>query len=97
VVVVAAAVAVVVVAAVVAEALVELIRGERRESDMDAFVARFNYPLAQGNWAAVRLRKKSDKSEWIALFGSKSTPKLFLITQLDPQPPCLACTVVHCY
>ena len=74
-VVVAAAVAAAV--AVVAEALVELIRGERRESDMDAFVARFNYPLAQGNWAAVRLRKKSDKSEWIALFGSKSTPKLF--------------------
>jgi hypothetical protein len=54
VVVVAAAVAVVVVAAVVveavvAEALVELIRGERREADMDAFVARFNYSLAQSN------------------------------------------------
>ncbi len=46
-VVVAAAVAAAV--AVVAEALVELIRGERRESDMDAFVARFNYPLAQSN------------------------------------------------
>jgi hypothetical protein len=56
VVVVAAAVAVVVVVvaavvveAVVAEALVELIRGERREADMDAFVARFNYSLAQSN------------------------------------------------
>ena len=51
VVVVAAAVAVVAAAgaAVVAEALVELIRGERRELDMDAFVARFNYPLAQSN------------------------------------------------
>lgn len=36
-------------AAVVAEALVELIRGERRESDVDAFVAQFNYPLAQSN------------------------------------------------
>lgn len=49
-VVVAAAVAVVVVvAAVVVEALVELIRGERREADMDAFVARFNYSLAQSN------------------------------------------------
>lgn len=50
-VVVAAAVAVVAAAgaAVVAEALVELIRGERRELDMDAFVARFNYPLAQSN------------------------------------------------
>lgn len=59
-VVVAAAVAVVVVVAavvveavvaeaVVAEALVELIRGERREADMDAFVARFNYSLAQSN------------------------------------------------
>lgn len=47
VVVVAAAAAVVV--AVVAEALVVLIRGERRESDVDAFVARFNYPLAQSN------------------------------------------------
>ena len=35
--------------AVVAEALVELIRGERRESDVDAFVAQFNYPLAQSN------------------------------------------------
>ena len=35
--------------AVVAEALVELIRGERREADMDAFVARFNYSLAQSN------------------------------------------------
>ena len=39
----------VVVEAVVAEALVELIRGERREADMDAFVARFNYSLAQSN------------------------------------------------
>ena len=50
-VVVAAAVAVVAAAgaAVVAEALVELIRGERREADMDAFVARFNYSLAQSN------------------------------------------------
>ena len=54
-VVVAAAVAVVVVVAavvveaVVAEALVELIRGERREADMDVFVARFNYSLAQSN------------------------------------------------
>ena len=36
-------------AAVVAEALVELIRGEGHESDVDAFVARFNYPLAQSN------------------------------------------------
>ena len=42
-------VAAVVVEAVVAEALVELIRGERREADMDAFVARFNYSLAQSN------------------------------------------------
>ena len=56
-VVVVAAVAAVEVAAVVveavvveeAEALVELIRGERREADMDAFVARFNYSLAQSN------------------------------------------------
>jgi hypothetical protein len=44
-----AAVVVVAAAAVVAEALVVLIRGERRESDVDAFVARFNYPLAQSN------------------------------------------------
>jgi hypothetical protein len=44
-----AVVAAVAVAAVVAEALVELIRGERREADMDAFVARFNYSLAQSN------------------------------------------------
>ena len=42
-------VAAVVAEAVVAEALVELIRGERREADMDAFVARFNYSLAQSN------------------------------------------------
>ena len=42
-------VAAVVVEAVVVEALVELIRGERREADMDAFVARFNYSLAQSN------------------------------------------------
>jgi hypothetical protein len=42
-------VAAVVVEAVVAEALVELIRGERRESDVDPFLARFNYPLAQSN------------------------------------------------
>jgi hypothetical protein len=48
VVVVAAAVAVVA-AAVVAEAVIELIRDERREADMDTFVARFNYPLAQSN------------------------------------------------
>ena len=46
-VVVAAAVAAAV--AVVAEALVELIRGERRELDMNALVSRFNYPLAQSN------------------------------------------------
>ena len=45
----AAAAVVVAVVAVVAEALVVLIRGERRESDVDAFVARFNYPLAQSN------------------------------------------------
>jgi hypothetical protein len=44
-----AVVAAVAVAAVVAEALVELIRGERRKSDVDAFVARFNYSLAQSN------------------------------------------------
>jgi len=46
---VAAVVVVAAVVAVVAEALVELIRGERRESDVDAFVAQFNYPLAQSN------------------------------------------------
>jgi hypothetical protein len=32
-----------------------------------------------------------------SLHANLTLPMSFLITQLDPQPPCLACTVVHCY
>ena len=45
----AAAAAAAAVAAAGAKDLVELIRGRRRESDVDDLVAWLNYPLAQGN------------------------------------------------
>jgi len=55
---VAVAEAVVVVVVVVAEALIELIRGRCRESDVDASVARLFNTKAQGDWQQSNCGKK---------------------------------------
>jgi hypothetical protein len=49
---------VVVVVVVVAEALIELIRGRCRESDVDASVARLFNTKAQGDWQQSNRGKK---------------------------------------
>ena len=64
------------------------------QKNLDAAVDLLTLPVRSEQELAERCR-------WILANRRDLEPvvfsMLFLITQLDPQPPCLACTVVHSY
>ena len=58
--------------------------------------AALNVPLAVINGERnVLLNPRHPEMQRVGILSDEAFS--FLITQLDPQPPCLACTVVHSY